>query len=95
MIIFNHHLSFPEDEVQNKKLTDLEDRTSLKMQDLAMEYNFGFIDLRGEWRRFLDLNKQVQPQDLLRDGIHPDDNGKRVLEWILMEHFIKAIYKES
>jgi hypothetical protein len=91
VIIFNHHLSFPEDKKHNKKLTDLEDKTSIGMEKLAVKYSFGFIDLRSEWHKFLDLNKEVAPQDLLRDGIHPNDDGKLLLEHILMTHFIAAI----
>jgi hypothetical protein len=91
VIIFNHHLSYPEDKKHNKKLTDLEDKTSIEMEKLAVKYAFGFIDLRSEWHKFLDLNKQVAPQDLLRDGIHPNDDGKLLLEHILMTHLIAAI----
>jgi hypothetical protein len=91
VIIFNHHLSYPEDKKHNKKLTDLEDKTSIEMEKLALKYAFGFIDLRGEWHKFLDLNKEVAPQDLLRDGIHPNDDGKLLLENILMTHFTVAI----
>ncbi|MEN8817181.1 MAG: hypothetical protein ABF274_09990 [Nonlabens sp.] len=91
VIIFNHHLSYPEDKVRNKKLTTLEDLTSIQMEETAKKYKFGFIDVRKEWSTFLDLNKELKPTDLLRDGIHPNEDGKLVLEWILMEHFTKAI----
>jgi hypothetical protein len=91
VIIFNHHLSYPEDKKHNIKLTDLEDKTSIEMEKLAVKYAFGFIDLRSEWHKFLELNKQVVPQDLLRDGIHLNDEGKLLLEHILMTHFITAI----
>lgn len=95
VIIFNHHLSYPEDKEHNKKLTDLEDLTSIQIEELTKKYKFGFIGLRKDWRKFLELNKELQPIDLLRDGIHPNDNGKLVLEWILMEHFLCATYRNA
>ncbi len=95
VIIFNHHLSFSEDLIHNKELTDLENRTSIQMFELAEKYDFGFIDLRYEWHRFLSLNKQVSPSDLLRDHVHPNKDGKLILESILMSHFIKAINYKS
>lgn len=91
VIIFNHHLSAPDDPAHNLKLTELENKTSAQMEEIASNYNFGFIDVRNDWRRFLELNKEIQPKDILRDGVHPNEDGRLLLEWILMEHFTKAI----
>ncbi|AGC76578.1 hypothetical protein LX97_01239 [Nonlabens dokdonensis] len=91
VIIFNHHLSFPDDPEQNQKLTKLENHTSVKIEKLANYYGFGFIDMRSEWATFIRLNKSITAGNLLRDGIHPNEEGKLILEHILMTHFIDAI----
>jgi hypothetical protein len=91
VVIINHHLSYIEDEKLNDKLTIEEDNSSLVMESIARTYGFGFIDLRKDWRTYIELNHQINSSNLLRDFVHPNDCGKALLEWIITQHFIRAV----
>ena len=95
VIIFDHHISYVDNDLGQEKLNKKQDENSKIIKNLAIKYNFGFIGVRDVWKNYLELNTSLTIKDLLRDIVHPNDEGKILLEWILMEHFIKAVQKTN
>src|SRR3954454_11677934 len=44
------------------------------LPDIAAKYHCGLVDVRGPWLQYLKENK-LQPQALLKDGVHLNDHG--------------------
>lgn len=91
VIIFDHHISNAGSVVGQQRLDKIQDSESVAIRDLALECGFGFIPVRDLWKEFLQLNPTLQLKDLLRDGVHPNDLGKSYLEWLILQHVIKAV----
>jgi hypothetical protein len=95
VVIFDHHLSYVDNDIGQERLNEKQDKDSKMIECLAYKYNFGFIGVRDAWRSYLKLNTSLTIKDLLRDNVHPNEDGKVLLEWILMEHLIDAIKKNK
>ena len=61
------------------------DKTSQLIRDLAVKYDCELVEVREEWRQYLAEN-QLQPQDLLRDGVHLNDKGCQLMDALVWRH---------
>jgi hypothetical protein len=95
VVIFDHHLAFRETEKGQQKFTKHHDVNSIAIKELALKYNFGFIGVRDYWKEYLKLNPELNIKDLLRDHIHPNEDGKALLEWIIFESIVKAVKENN
>jgi hypothetical protein len=91
VIILDHHISFSDTQIGQQRLDKLQDSDSKAIEQLAHECGFGFLGVRALWKDFLNLNPSIKVKDLLRDGVHPNDLGKLLLEWIVINNLKKAI----
>ncbi len=82
ILIWTHHIggeTAPE-RVQN------DDEESAVIRYLAQKYNCELVDVREEWRAYLEAN-HLAPKELLSDNIHQNARGKEVLVGMLLKHF--------
>lgn len=78
ILLFNHHIS------RNQSTFDENSYQYLRI--LANKYNCEFVDVSKEWSRYL-MDNALQPSDLLRDGVHPNQNGNWLLSQLIGRHF--------
>lgn len=57
------------------------------LPNTAKKYGCGIADVRGEWLRYLETNK-LQPQALLKDGVHLNEYGCYVMAQIVQQSLI-------
>lgn len=55
------------------------------IRDLAAKYDCELVDVREEWKRYLEENN-LQPQDLLMDSVHLNDKGNKLMEALVWRH---------
>lgn len=53
----------------------------------AAKYDCGFIEIREPWKKYLIAN-DLKPQDLLKDGIHPNDHGGYLIAELLKRELV-------
>ncbi len=78
ILLFNHHISGGQ--------RTYEESSYQYIRYLANKYNCEFVDVSKEWSRYLTDNALV-PSDLLRDGVHPNQNGNWLLSQLIGRHF--------
>ncbi len=60
--------------------------TSQMIRDLAVKYDCELVDVRKEWKEYINDN-QVDPQSLLKDTVHLSDKGCWLMEQLVWRHF--------
>ena len=62
------------------------DRHSDVIRRLAHEYHCELVEVREQWRQYLD-DQQLEPAALLTDAVHPNDLGHQLLATLVGRHF--------
>jgi hypothetical protein len=55
------------------------------LPDIAAKYACGLADIRGGWIDYLKANN-LQPKDLLKDGVHLNDHGNYLMAELIERH---------
>jgi len=80
IVLATHHIDAGNASVQKDN-----DQSSQLIRDLAAKYDCELVEVRDEWRQYLADN-QLQPQDLLRDIVHLNDKGCKLMEALVWRH---------
>lgn len=81
ILIATHHVSHP----GNAWVQAEYDKQSQLIRDLAAKYDCELADVRGEWKQYL-ADYHLQPQDLLKDSVHLNDKGCKLMEDLIGQH---------
>ena len=77
VLLMNHHVNGSQKEVSE---------TSYKyLQYIANKYNLELVDISTAWVKYLADN-HLKPTDLLRDNVHPNKNGNRLMAQLIGRH---------
>ncbi|WP_194851618.1 SGNH/GDSL hydrolase family protein [Nonlabens antarcticus] len=95
VLIFDHHISYVEGSLKQQDHIKYQDEESSTIKNLADKYGFGFINVRQYWKDFLTLNPDYTIKSLLRDDVHPNEEGNALLEYILFESLQKAVKRNG
>lgn len=77
ILLMSHHL--------NASQTRPDDNQTKFIRYIANKYNCELADISAEWPPYLAENK-LKPNDLLRDGVHPNRNGNWLLAQLVCRH---------
>ena len=81
IIIATHHLSH----VGNAWAQKLHDNSSRIIRELAAKYGCELVDVREEWKQYIDDN-QLDPTALLADVVHLNPKGCNLMEALVWRH---------
>lgn len=88
VIVFNHHLAYAGNNVTAQEKRDKSDYNGSKyIELLANKYNFEFVDIRSVWKKFININPEINVKSLLSDGVHPNKLGVELLAFCILKHF--------
>jgi hypothetical protein len=79
ILIFNHH--------QNRDQKETLVFEAQHRRYLAQKYDCELVDVSIEWPRYLKENN-YGPERLLRDNVHPNEDGNRLLTQLIGRHLI-------
>ena len=57
------------------------------LPDIARKYGCGLVDNHTEWLKYLKANN-LQPQDLLKDGVHLNDHGNYLMAELVKRYLV-------
>ncbi len=77
---FTHHMAKP------KAWAGKQDRESKFIQELADKHGFELVDIRTDWKRYLEFSKS-NPGEFLKDTVHLGPNGELLWAKLTMPHF--------
>ena len=80
IVLATHHIDAGNASVQKDN-----DQSSQLIRDLAAKYDCELVEVRDEWRQYLADN-QLKPQDLLRDSVHLNDKGCKLMDALVWRH---------
>ena len=80
IVLTTHHIDAGPDSAQKEN-----DTSSQLIRDLAAKYDCELVEVREEWRQYMEEN-QLKPQDLLRDAVHLNDKGCKLMEALVWRH---------
>ena len=80
IVLATHHIDAGPDSAQKAN-----DQSSQLIRDLAAKYDCELVEVREEWRQYMADN-QLKPQDLLRDTVHLNDKGCKLMEALVWRH---------
>jgi len=90
IITYTHHVAHPKKAYTNpaflKQRTISDDRTAKYVRYLAQKYNCELVEVRKEWKQYLQKNN-ISSKDLLGDGIHLNEKGKWLMAELVKRHF--------
>jgi hypothetical protein len=81
IMISTHHVSHE----GNAWVQGEYDKQSQAIRELAAKYDCELVEVRDEWKQYLAEN-QLKTQDLLRDAVHLNDKGNRLMEALVWRH---------
>lgn len=81
IVLATHHQSHQ----GNAWVENEHNKESQMIRELAAKYDCELVEVREEWTRYLAENK-VQVRDLLRDDIHLNDPGCKLMEGLVWRH---------
>ncbi len=85
IVIWTSHLSAKE--TLDKKPD--EDKRILELRAIAKKYDCTLIDARKKWIEYIK-EKKLEPPALLRDGVHLNDDGIKLLASFIAPEFVRA-----
>lgn len=77
---FTHHVARP------KAWSRKQDRESSFIKELAEQHGFEVVDIRTNWKRYLEFSKS-EPGDFLKDAVHLAPNGEMLWAKFALPHF--------
>lgn len=77
VLLLNHHLNGDQQKPNEASRQFL--------QRIADTYQCELVDVSSEWMEYLSVNR-LQPQDLLRDNVHPNRHGNWLLAQLVGRH---------
>jgi len=81
IVLTTHHVSH----VGNAAAQIDHEKTSQLIRDLAAKYDCELVEVREEWKQYLADN-QIEPQSLLKDVVHLNDKGCKLMEALVWRH---------
>lgn len=82
ILIWTHHVGG--DPAPERMRNDEEECAVIRY--LAQKYNCELVDVREEWKAYLEANK-LNPKELLTDNVHQNARGQELLVGMLLKHF--------
>lgn len=80
IVLATHHIDAGNDYAQKEN-----EKTSQLIRELAAKYDCELVEVREEWRQYLAEN-HLEPKDLLRDNVHLNDKGCKLMEALVWRH---------
>ncbi len=90
ILIFNHQVAWMEDPEDLVERTIMDDISSDYTDFLALKYGCELVDMRGDWKAFLDFHPDIGINTLMGDtihtNVHPNRYGKALMQAIIEKH---------
>lgn len=90
ILLFNHHYAWEKDSSELVIRTSKDDIESDYLRYLAQKYGCELVDIRNDWRNYLDEHPDIHINNLMGDEIesdvHPNKKGNKLLEFLLLRH---------
>ncbi len=89
ILVYTHHVAQYADigTEEFRKRYDGEENSAALMRHLAQKYNCELVDVREEWKDFVS-GQNIEYRDLVKDGIHLNDAGIRLMAALISRHFV-------
>jgi len=91
ILIFNHQYPHIKDSAALVRRTKEDDNESDYNLFLAQKYGCEFVDVRKEWKIYVDQNPGINYNslifDTIRPNVHPNYKGKKLMEILILQHF--------
>ncbi len=84
IITYTHHIDRQEN--LEKVATSRATASARQTEYLAQKYNCELVDVRNEWIEYIRKNN-IKQTDLLRDSVHLNEEGNRLMFQLFMRHF--------
>ncbi|WP_040279608.1 SGNH/GDSL hydrolase family protein [Psychroserpens damuponensis] len=92
ILLLDHHYVWNTPESKLESINKSHDFDSEAIQDIARKYDCGFIDVRAQWKAYLE-NNTISPNELMGNtitpNVHPNDKGNALLRNIVLSKFVK------
>lgn len=82
IVLATHHVSNPGNADAQKE----HEKTSQLIRDIAARYDCELVEVREEWKQYLQDNN-LEIQDLLQDQVHLNPKGCDLMEALMWRHF--------
>lgn len=90
ILLFNHHYAWVEDSLGLVNRTYRDDVESDYWRLLAQKYGCELVDVRKEWKEYIDIHHSIEINNLMGDevksNVHPNKKGHKLLELLLLKH---------
>lgn len=86
MLATHHVRATPANAQQEQTIAQIDDGGSEVMRQLAAKYGCELVDIRPQWQAYLKQNA-LQPEALLKDGIHLNQKGNQLMAALQLRHF--------
>ena len=88
IMIFTHHIAMAKNQ---KTRTESDDTDSAMIRTIAQKYNCELVEVRKEWKNYLNEH-QLDPYEFLlgdkeHPNVHPNAKGHTLLAQMVMRHF--------
>lgn len=90
ILIFNHHYAWVQDSAGLTNRTYKDNIESDFWRLLAQKYGCELVDVRKEWKEYIDMHPSIKINNLMGDevksNVHPNKKGNKLLELLLLRH---------
>ena len=95
ILILDHHYVWDKPESKLNTINKSHDFDSKVIQEIAEKYNCGFVNVREQWRDYLNANN-IKANELMGNAtdpnVHPNDKGNKLLRQIVLSEFKSENY---
>jgi len=92
ILLFTHHYSWESDPEKMAETMQKDDMSSIYWRYLAQKYGCELVDVRKEWKRYLEIYPHIKINTLMGDtvhsNVHPNQKGNKLLELLILQHLI-------
>lgn len=92
ILLFNHHYGWETDSTKLTEKIEKDNVSSEYWRYLAQKYGCELVDVRKEWKNYLDTWPQIKINTLMGDtihsNVHPNKKGNKLLESLILRHLM-------
>lgn len=97
ILLFDHHYRWDIPSEKLESLNKSEDFDSKEIEKIAKKYDCGFINLREQWKDYLEENN-LKANELMGNtidpNVHPNKEGNQLLRQIILKKFEDKEFKK-